>query len=213
MDLRYDYETKIQTVLEPFSVALRIRLAELMQQHHIKCTPQWPEVRVKEVESFLAKALQRGKPYQEPLVEITDQVAARIVVLFESDIARVRAILQEHFVVTESRDLTKSVVEPKIGIKVGYRSLHLLLRPKIETTPDPWESLSGFEDVVFEVQIRTLLQHAWAEIEHAFQYKATGQVPEDLSRRIYILSGLLELADSEFASLKQTLDQVESKRT
>ncbi|MDO5684258.1 MAG: hypothetical protein Q4G46_15720, partial [Propionibacteriaceae bacterium] len=59
----------------------------------------------------------------------------------------------------------------------------------------------------FSVQLRTVLQHAWAEFEHDVRYKGTippEQVP-DLDRRFTLAAGLLELADSEFTTIRDRL--------
>jgi hypothetical protein len=59
------------------------------------------------------------------------------------------------------------------------------------------------KDLKAEVQVRTVLQHAWAAISHALQYKHEQEVPKHLARQLFRLSGLLELADEEFSSLQR----------
>jgi hypothetical protein len=56
-----------------------------------------------------------------------------------------------------------------------------------------------------EIQIRTLLEHTWAEIEHDLGYKSTEAVPHPVRRRFSRLAGLLELADSEFVEIRRTM--------
>lgn len=60
---------------------------------------------------------------------------------------------------------------------------------------------SAYKGLCFEIQIRTALEHAWAEIEHDRGYKLGGRLPSDLNRRFKLLSGLLESADLEFNRL------------
>jgi hypothetical protein len=62
-----------------------------------------------------------------------------------------------------------------------------------------------FRLLKFELQIRSILQHAWAEIEHDLQYKTKEAIPRELQRRFARLSGLLELADDEFIGLRQNI--------
>lgn len=50
--------------------------------------------------------------------------------------------------------------------------------------------------------MRTILQHAWAEIEHDIQYKAVSTLPAEIRRRFMTLAGLLEIADREFQALE-----------
>ena len=58
----------------------------------------------------------------------------------------------------------------------------------------------------FEIQIRTILQHAWAEINHDRNYKLTGILPDHIRRRFQLLSAVLELADKEFDTLAKEVD-------
>ena len=54
--------------------------------------------------------------------------------------------------------------------------------------------------------MRTVLQHAWAEIEHDRSYKFAGDLPTSIRRRLNLVAGLLEVADREFSSLAQDVD-------
>ncbi len=47
-----------------------------------------------------------------------------------------------------------------------------------------------------------MLQHAWASISHKLDYKAASEAPTELRRQLFRLSALLELADEDFASLR-----------
>ena len=85
--------------------------------------------------------------------------------------------------------------------RFGYRSLHYICAP----APSFFEQ-HGFvymPELRFEVQLRTILQHAWAEMEHDLGYKAPEAIPAQIRRRFSRLAGLLELADEEFLSIKQ----------
>ncbi|MDC4901868.1 hypothetical protein NQ997_18845, partial [Acinetobacter baumannii] len=67
-----------------------------------------------------------------------------------------------------------------------------------------WKALKG---LCFEIQVRTALEHAWAEIEHDRGYKLGGKLPSHLSRRFSLLSGLLESADLEFNRLTVEIEE------
>jgi archaellum component FlaC len=60
--------------------------------------------------------------------------------------------------------------------------------------------------VFFEIQIRTILQHTWAEIEHDKNYKYSGVLPDEIERRLNLLSAVLESADNEFNTISQEID-------
>ena len=87
--------------------------------------------------------------------------------------------------------------------RFGYASRHLLVTTT-ETPPPSYDDLVGHRA---SVQVRTVLQHAWAEFEHDIRYKGT--VPEehapDLDRRFTLAAGLLELADQEFSAIRERL--------
>jgi len=57
---------------------------------------------------------------------------------------------------------------------------------------------------VAEIQVRTVLQHAWAEIEHDIQYKSTITIPTEIRRRFVALAGMLEIADREFQGIQDS---------
>ena len=103
-------------------------------------------------------------------------------------------MIDNEFEVLERIDKTSS--DPD---KLGYQSIHYLVR-----YPNTRTSLSDFQqfsDLIAEIQVRTILQHAWAEIEHDIQYKAVAAVPELIRQRFTSLAGLIEIADREFQAI------------
>jgi ppGpp synthetase/RelA/SpoT-type nucleotidyltranferase len=151
--------------------------------------------RCKTAVSFKEK-IQR-KRYKDPKREITDLAGLRVITLVESDIQRVEKIIRDSFNVIDLNSIDKSV---DLGSdKFGYRSVHLVcgLGKSRESLPEH----ARFKGMHFEVQIRTSLQHAWAEIEHDRGYKLKGDLPSHLKRKFALLAGLLELADSQFDQL------------
>lgn len=61
-----------------------------------------------------------------------------------------------------------------------------------------------------EIQIRSVLQHAWAEIEHDIGYKSEITIPKEMRRSFSRIAGLLEIADKEFDSIRQALKEYEN---
>ena len=157
--------------------------------------------RAKSPASFSAKVVRRaeqlGHTDFDPLVEITDQVGVRIVTYTLSDIEPVAQLLGDHYTVLEDRDMGRETASEG---RFGYASRHML----ISTDPDA----TGYEaSKCVSVQLRTVLQHAWAEFEHDARYK--GEVPSEhaseLDRRFTLAAGLIELADREFSVIRDTL--------
>jgi putative GTP pyrophosphokinase len=155
--------------------------------------------RAKSVASFAAKANRRtpdgGLLYTDPLHEITDHIGVRVITYVHSDVAAVADLLADQLEILDDRDLGEETAREG---RFGYASRHVLVAPKDD------HELTGRQA---SVQIRTVLQHAWAEFEHDIRYKGT--VPEehasDLDRRFTLAAGLLELADREFSAIRDRL--------
>ena len=161
--------------------------------------------RAKSVASFAAKADRSsgGRPiYTDPLEEITDQIGVRVITYLHSDVAAVADLLGDQFTVLDDRDMGQETASEG---RFGYASRHLLVAlDPARSTPPTYEVLRGRRA---QVQVRTVLQHAWAEFEHAIRYKGTipaEHVP-DLDRRFTLAAGLLELADREFSLIRDRL--------
>ena len=65
-----------------------------------------------------------------------------------------------------------------------------------------------YDGLKAEIQVRTILQHAWAEIEHDIQYKSVEVIPTPIRRRFMALAGLLEIADREFQTIQNEDEQI-----
>jgi predicted RNase H-like nuclease/ppGpp synthetase/RelA/SpoT-type nucleotidyltranferase len=162
--------------------------------------------RAKSVASFAAKTdrgVAAGRPlYSDPLDEITDQIGVRVITYLHSDVAAVADLLRDQLTVLDDRDMGQETASEG---RFGYASRHLLVAlDPARGTPPAHEGLRARRA---QVQVRTVLQHAWAEFEHAIRYKGT--IPEehvpDLDRRFTLAAGLLELADREFSLIHDQL--------
>ena len=149
--------------------------------------------RAKSVESFATKAGRTvdGLPvYPDPMKDITDQIGIRVITYVRSDVSAVAEVLGSYLTVLDDRDLGQETASEG---RFGYASRHL----QVTRNGGP----------AAQVQVRTVLQHAWAEFEHDIRYKGT--VPEeharDFDRRFTLAAGLLELADQEFTTIRDRL--------
>lgn len=127
---------------------------------------------------------------------ITDIIGLRIVCLYESNLDEVKSVLSKEFSVISETNKSKEI-EAK-SKEFGYKGLHLDLMLNENRQKLPEYLAIGNQS--FEVQIRTIVQDAWSEIDHKLKYKK--QTPEKLERRIYRLAALFELADQEFEALR-----------
>ncbi len=160
--------------------------------------------RTKAVSSFAAKAARTvdGRPvFADPLRDITDQVGVRVITYLQSEVVAVADLLADQFDVIDDRDMGEETASEG---RFGYASRHLLLAARgAGRVSSPFRTAAP----VVQVQIRTVLQHAWAEFEHDIRYKGSippHHVPE-LDRRFTLAAGLLELADREFSTIRDRL--------
>lgn len=157
--------------------------------------------RVKHYPSFLEKV--ERKRYSNPIAQVTDIAGCRIVCLFLSQIEQIKSIIEKEFEVVESTDKKTT----KKYDQFGYLSLHLLV--KIPKNRARFIEFSGLEDFVCEIQVRTILQEAWAEIEHYLNYKTTKEEKkEELLRKIFSLAGMFEVADSTFEEIHSNFSKL-----
>ncbi len=135
--------------------------------------------------------------YDEPINQITDLAGVRVITQFQGTLERVDSLIDREFHVIERSDKSKGLIAED---KFGYRSIHYLVRLKQERAV--LAEYRRFSESIVEIQVRTILQHAWAEIEHDIQYKSSYTIPAEIRRRFMALAGLLELADREFQSIQ-----------
>lgn len=160
--------------------------------------------RAKTIESFGRKALKpaEGNPsrpkYEQPLDQITDLAGVRVITFFLSTVGRVDPIVHDQFDVLEKTNRTELLKEEE---KLGYQSVHYLVRLRENRCALP--EYSRFRGLQAEIQVRTILQHTWAEIEHDIQYKARHALPSSIRRRFMTLAGLIEIADREFQAIEE----------
>ncbi|MDO4478749.1 MAG: hypothetical protein Q4B73_06910 [Lachnospiraceae bacterium] len=155
------------------------------------------EHRVKGEHSLEGKLFRGGEKYQE-LSDITDLLGIRVILYFADDVDKVGKLVESIFNVDWDNSSDKrALLDPKT---FGYLSLHYICSlPEGAGYP---EEITGIR---FEIQIRTVLQHAWAQIEHDMGYKSQFGVPRAITRQFARLASLLELADEEFKRIRDQL--------
>lgn len=157
--------------------------------------------RVKSKESYLKKCSK--EKYINPIEEITDVSGIRVIAYTNEDVQKICEILQNEFSIDKEKSINKSMILETD--KVGYRSFHFILQLNESRTNLP--EYIAYRDLKCEVQVRTLLQHAWAEIEHDRNYKFAGVLPDEIKRRFHLVAGVLEMIDSEFDRLSKDIDK------
>ena len=155
--------------------------------------------RVKEWRSLRSKSRKRRPDgtlmYPHPWQDIHDLIGVRVTTYHSTEIPRIIEALTEVFEVRRSVDKT---AQTRVSGSFGYGSHHLILQVPPARVAPVLQAYAGRE---FEVQIRTVLQHAWAEFEHDIRYKRrgnTGKLAPEVDRAFTLAAGLIELADQQF---------------
>jgi putative GTP pyrophosphokinase len=187
------YEEKLFS-LEKFAKSIVTQFNEIFENEKIELG--FPlQMRVKKWSSITEKIESKRFNIKKSILELQDLIGLRIILLSLSDLNRIDEILRKDF------DFVKSYnpAEKLNFDQFGYNSLHYVLR-----IPNSWKSVPSFkvtEDFQFEIQVRTLSQHIWAETSSAFEYKTEQNIPRNLLRSVGRISALLETVDFEIDRL------------
>ena len=185
--MRSDY-SQIQADIQSINDTLEI-IAKKIEENlidYFKDTHHIDRIscRVKTEESFLGKALKEENgvlKYLQPLKEIQDMIGARIVIYYKSDLEAVKKIIEQFFYSVEE---TKYV--PDDVTKFGYEGFHYIC-----FIPSPIFSAHKTNPLIpdfFELQIKTLYQHAWSQANHGLGYKPGSVMTYEEERKLAFLA-------------------------
>jgi putative GTP pyrophosphokinase len=205
--LEDEYTDRHQTALIPTAEAIRLHIADLLRD---ELRIDRVTARAKDPASFLKKAgaVVKGKPkYKEPLSQIQDQIGARIITFFKSDVERIDAIVRNFFKPIEFRDRV-----PESEWEFGYFGRHYVLIVPTDVKSDSIDS-KKIPDF-FELQVKTLFQHAWSEADHDVGYKPGSLLlTAEENRKLAYTSAQAWGADQIFDELFQARSAPNTKRS
>jgi len=164
-----------------------------MTQHELNLT-----LEQKRLASLVDIRYELDRPYGRSRLE-----GVRVVLYYQDGVDPAARALREAIEVDERRSVDK-----RRDLQVrqfGYRSVHLVARLG-ERLREP--SLHEFSNMWFEIQVRSILEHAWAEIEHEICYKSGVLFPDVVLRRFGALAGTLELLEAQFSNLRGARDEL-----
>ncbi len=204
---------ELNTVLS----AMKAKIRRLFS--HAEVQPLFITGRVKSKESFQAKASRRLQEnpdsdpvleFPNPLREVHDMVGLRIIVMLPHEIQQVASLIKSYREVFDCRsDREKDIGSVESGT-YGYSSRHLLLKTRNEPTVRKFQEALGKSVVpsgnfVFEVQIRTILQHAWSEMEHDIRFKHPGEAAwnPQIDRHFTATAAMLETVEDYFTDIDE----------
>jgi ppGpp synthetase/RelA/SpoT-type nucleotidyltranferase len=185
--------------------AIRARLRDDGLNHHTV------QSRVKDpvsVRGKLDRLTADGRfKYEHGLEQLDDLIGVRVIMFLEPDIADVATALKGQFNCREDDDKTSS--QRRNG-QIGYAGRHLILEVPAENVPVGCQAYIGER---FEVQIRTVLQHAWAAFEHDIRYKGLAESNAEVDRAFTMASTLIELADAQFSAINDIVKRRQAEST
>ncbi|WP_024335508.1 RyR domain-containing protein [Desulfotignum balticum] len=166
------------------------------------------QVRAKTLSSFTAKAVLKAWKYHDPVNQFTDLCGARVITQTQVEVDRISRFIQDHFVIDIANSIDKRTT---LGVsEFGYLSVHYIVQvssqkkdPILDIPVPPELAAGGFKA---EIQVRTMLQHAWAGISHDSLYKNMFTPPDRWHREMNRLAAALEEADQNFARFVSRLD-------
>ncbi len=171
-----EYASRFINVLQPIAKSLEDYLHGILTDH-----PRIDRItaRAKSVDSFLRKAATTagsGLKYTEPLEQIQDQLGGRIVVYYLCDVEKVERVVNDYL-----RAIENQTVVPDSESEFGYFGHHLILRLPTDVIDDSWDE--ALVPRFFELQIKTMFQHAWSQADHDLGYKPMNRVLTSAHKR------------------------------
>ena len=189
-----------QTQVDGFADAAELargEVAEALKASHFAVNAI--TCRAKSVESTRHKINSQG--IGRPSQLLRDLIGVRVITTFASGVDEAAGRLESMFETVDRKD-KRGLLDVS---EFGYRSVHLIVRMSPSEIGPVAELLRS---QFVEVQVRSVVEHAWAEVEHDLRYKSGVKMPGSLGRRFAALAGALELVDREFDSLQHDLVEV-----
>lgn len=187
-------------------------LRDILEQAAGKLAPYAiVQTRAKAIASFAEKIQRKWPAIQDPVHEFTDLCGGRIITFTEMEVQAVCRFLRDRFDV----DWTNTVLEGQRqkASEFGYRSEHYIVQFKPDVFPNEEIDITVPAEAFglkAEIQVRTLLAHAWAGFTHDRVYKGTFKTPDKWVRELAGLSALLEQADDALCRIEEGLQTYEA---
>ena len=193
-----EYRTKLP-VFEKLKTIILEQLRRCLDENSLLVSGL--EARVKTEKSLSGKLELKGYKYHT-LDDITDIVGARIITFYSDEVDLISALVEKLFDI----DWDNSVDKRKMleTDRFGYMSLHYVCRIPEKVYQDP--AMPELNQIRFELQMRSTLQHVWANMYHDMGYKSDVEIPVEYQRNMSRLAGMLELADEQFSLIRREIN-------
>lgn len=194
-----EYRANRQSFVRIMELAIQC-LKDALRQNGMFVTAV--EGRVKEEKSLAGKLELKGYKYRS-LSDITDIVGTRVITFYTDDVDKLAAIAENCFDIDWENSVDKRKMHDLDSF--GYMSLHYICRIPKSMYHDPQHP--EINEFRWELQLRTTLQHMWANMNHDCGYKGDVEIPVEHLRNMNRLAGVLELADDEFSRIRTQVNK------
>ena len=188
---------------QAFVAEIEHQIKSILQTSELKCNNITSRLKTRE---SITEKIERKQGKYTDISNITDIAGVRIITYYSEDVDKIAEIIENEFDVDHENSIDKrKSLEPD---KFGYCSVHYVVKMSAQRLL--LREYQNYKDMKCEIQIRSVLQHAWAEIEHDIGYKSEITIPKEMRRSFSRIAGLLEIADKEFDSIRQALKEYEN---
>lgn len=177
------------------------RLRSLIDNRGLSVTLKY---RIKRLNNYCEKLRRISKLQGDDMLQITDLLGIRIICPFLEDLETVEQLIMSNFEILEM----ERKAEQHSFREFGYDSVHLLVR----TDEPPDKFRLPHSSPVCEIQLRTILQEAWAEVEHELVYKSDIDIPNhSIRRKLASLNASLTLSDLIFQEIRDDQKEIRQR--
>ncbi len=186
-------------VYQKMMEVVKERLSKCLDENHLRIAGL--ESRIKAEDSLTNKLELKGYKYKT-INDITDIIGLRVITFFSDEVDVISAMMERLFDI----DWDNSVDKRKMLEidRFGYMSLHYICRIPEAMYHD--SDLPQLNQIRFELQMRSMLQHMWANMYHDMGYKSDVEIPVEYQRNMNRLAGMLELADEQFSRIRKEIN-------
>lgn len=203
---QYEKEKPMYLAWGKFVVNSIFRQLDLSPVEYNKLIKIPVKPRLKETASLVQKAFFRNKAYKDPYNEITDKVGVRFVVMVTCQIKRISDVVEASKLWSWSKDKDYESVREQHPEVFEYESVHYIVKANEDFK---YNNVEIRKDTPCEIQIRTLEQHAYAELSHDYFYKSNNEIENRMKRYLARSSALNETTDLMF---EEVYDMIENEK-